>query len=72
VNQFLGKDDEDCNIHLTDFLEACRTINPDGVSESDKQLRLFGYSLKGRVKNWLNALSSGSIATRGTNSRGSF
>jgi len=27
VNQYSGKDDEDRNIHLTDFLEACGTIN---------------------------------------------
>jgi len=63
VNQFSGKDDEDCNIHLTDFLEACNTINPDEVSESDKRLRLFGYSHKGHAKDWFNALPSGNIAT---------
>lgn len=62
-NQYLGKDDEDRNIHLTDLLEACIIINLDGVSESDKQRRLFGYSLNGRAKDWLNAIPSGSITT---------
>ncbi|KEH26722.1 transposable element protein, putative [Medicago truncatula] len=64
VNQYSGKDDEDRKVHLNDFLEACSTINPDGVSKSNKRLRLFGYSLKGRAKDWLNTLSSGSIATK--------
>jgi len=63
VNQYSRKDDEDCNIHLTDFLEACITINLDGVSKSDKRFRLFGYSLKRRVNDWLNALPNGSITT---------
>ncbi|AET03406.1 hypothetical protein MTR_8g069230 [Medicago truncatula] len=49
-NQYSGKEDENCNIHLTDFLEACKTINLKGVSKSDKRLTLFGYSLKGRAK----------------------
>jgi hypothetical protein len=35
-NQFLGKESEDCNSHLTHFLDACSTINPAGVSESEK------------------------------------
>jgi len=35
-NQFSGKESEDCNAHLTHFLDACSTINPIGVSESDK------------------------------------
>lgn len=62
-NQYSSKEDEDCNIHLTNFLEACNTINPKGVSESDKRFRLFGYYLKGRDRDWLNALPSGSIVT---------
>ena len=36
VNKYSGKDDEDCNIHLTYFLEVCSTINPDVASKSDK------------------------------------
>jgi len=57
------EEDEYCNIHLTDFLEAYNTINVEGVSASYKRLRLSVYSLKGRGKDWLKAHSSGSIAT---------
>jgi len=31
-----GKDNKDGNIHLTDFSEACSTINPDEDSKSEK------------------------------------
>jgi len=49
-NQFLSKEMEDCNAHLKHFLDACNTINPIGVSESDKRLRLFGYSLTRKAR----------------------
>jgi len=62
-NQFSGMETEDFNAHLTHFLDACSTINPAGVSESDKRLRLFGYSLTERARDWLDALQSGSIET---------
>lgn len=62
VNQYSSTNDEDCNIHLSDFLEACSTINSDEVLESNKRLRLFGYSLKVHANDWLNALPSGSIS----------
>jgi len=62
-NQFLGKETEDCNAHLTHFLDAYITINPAGVLESDWRLRLFGYSLTGRAMEWLDALPSGTIET---------
>jgi hypothetical protein len=62
-NQFAGRETEDCNAHLNNFLEACSNINDTRVSESDKRLRLFVYSLSGRAKDWLNALPSGVIAT---------
>ena len=62
-NQFSGKKTEDNNTHLTHFLDAYNIINPAGVSESDKRLRLFGYSLTGRAKDWLDALISGTIET---------
>lgn len=44
-NQFLGKESEDRNAHLTHFMDACSTINPLGLSKSYNQFRLFGYSL---------------------------
>jgi len=62
-NQFLGKESEDCNAHLTHLMDVCSSINPAGVSESDKRLRLFGYSLTRRTKDWLDILPSGTIET---------
>jgi len=63
TNQFAGKELEHCNAHLILFLDICSTINPSGISESDKRLRLFGYSLKGRANDWLDALPKGIITT---------
>lgn len=40
-NQFSGKKSEDCNAHLTHFMDACNTVNLVRVSESNKRLRLF-------------------------------
>ncbi|KEH15837.1 hypothetical protein MTR_0503s0010 [Medicago truncatula] len=51
-NQFSCKESEECNAHLTHFMDACSKINPAGVSESDKRLRLFGYSLTTLAKDW--------------------
>jgi len=62
-NQFLGKETDDCNAHLKHFIDAYITINPARVSESDKRLRMFGYSLTGRAIDWLDALPSGPIET---------
>ena len=62
-NQFSCKETEDCNAHLKHFLDVCNTINPTGVSKSDKRLKLFGYSLTGKARDWLDALPSGSIET---------
>jgi hypothetical protein len=56
-DQFSGKEAKDCNAHLTHFLEAYNTIDPAGVSESDKRFCLFVSSLSGRVNDCLNALS---------------
>lgn len=62
-NQFSQKEYEDCNEHLTHLLEACDTINPPDVSESDKRLMLFGYSLTCQAKERLKTISSDTITT---------
>lgn len=62
-NQFSQKEYEDCNEHLTHLLEACDTINPPDVFESDKRLMLFGYSLTCRAKERLKTISSDTITT---------
>ena len=56
ANRFSSKELEDYKAHLTNFLEACGIINIPRMSESEKQLRLFRYSIGGRGKDWLNAL----------------
>ena len=63
TNQFSGTESEDCNAHLTYFLDAYNTINPVRVFECDKQLHLFGYSLIGRANDWLDALPRGTLTT---------
>jgi hypothetical protein len=62
-NQFSGKESDDCNAHLTHFLDACNTINQPEVSESYKCLRLFEYSLTRQAKDWLDTLPRGTITT---------
>jgi len=62
-NQFLGMEAEDCNTYLKYFLDACSIISPTGVSESDKRLRLFGYSLYRKARDRLDALRSVAIET---------
>jgi len=62
-NQFFENNSEDWCAHHTHFSETYDTINQQGVSESDKRLRLFVYSLGGYAKGWLNILLSGTIAT---------
>jgi len=49
IDQFARRDTANCNAHLTSSLDTCITINPSGISESDKRLKLFGYSLKGML-----------------------
>jgi len=43
---------------LTHLLEACDTINPLDVSESNQRLMQFGYSLTCQAKERLKTLSS--------------
>ncbi|KAK2453440.1 hypothetical protein QL285_001129 [Trifolium repens] len=51
------------NLHLGRFYEACDYTDPPGVTESQKRLRLFKFSLTGRAKDWLDTLPSGTINT---------
>jgi len=62
-NPFSGKETEDCNAHLKHFIDVCSTINPAGVLESNKRVRLFVYSITERARDWLYDLPRGSIET---------
>jgi len=70
-NQFSSKEMKDYNAHLTHFMDACIITNPAGVLESDKRLKLFGYSLpKGQG---IGLMHYQAIQSRlGISSRGSY
>jgi len=50
ANQFCGKAHEDASAHLQHFLETCSTFTMSGVPRDAILLRLFPFSLLGRVK----------------------
>ena len=43
---------EDANAHLQNFLELCDTVVIRGVAADIVKLRLFPFSLLGKVKQW--------------------
>jgi hypothetical protein len=49
---FCGKTSEDANAHLKYFLEICSTFTIRGVTHDVVRLRLFPFSLLGKVKQW--------------------
>jgi hypothetical protein len=55
ANSFSGKPNEDANAHLQHFLEVCRTFTIRGVTDDAIRLRLFPFSLLGKVKQWFYA-----------------
>jgi hypothetical protein len=63
-NQFDGRINSDPWDHLSQFAETCEIQKvPEGVTEDQKKLRLFAYSLAGPAKDWLRCLPRGTIAT---------
>jgi len=54
-NQFYGKAHQDASTHLQHFLEICSTFTVLGVPKDAILLRLFPFSLLGRVKEWFYA-----------------
>ncbi|GAU52017.1 hypothetical protein TSUD_418330, partial [Trifolium subterraneum] len=62
-NQYSGAESQCPNLHLSHFYDACDYTDPPGISESDKRLRLFKFSLTGRAKDWLDTIPPGTIAT---------
>ncbi|XP_062103005.1 uncharacterized protein LOC133814000 [Humulus lupulus] len=61
--QFGGLPTENPNMHIVDFLELCATFKMNGVSDDAIRLCLFPFSLRERVKSWLNSLESNTITT---------
>jgi hypothetical protein len=50
ASQFCGKAHEDASAHLQHFLEICSTFTIKDVPRDSILLRLFPFSLLGRVK----------------------
>ena len=50
ASPFRGKSNDDANAHLQNFLELCDTIVIRGVTADVVKLRLFPFSLLGKVK----------------------
>jgi len=64
-SQFGGLPMEDANLHLFVFLEVCNTLKINGASTDAICLRLFSFSLRDKVRAWLQSLPPGSISTVG-------
>ena len=52
ANPFCGKPHEDANDHLQHFLEVCNSFTIKNVMADAIRLRLFPFSLLGKVKQW--------------------
>ena len=57
--QFSGSPLDDPNIHL----EICDTVKMNGVTEDTIRMRLFPFSLRDKVRGWLQSLQPGSITS---------
>ena len=60
--QFHGLPSEDPNLHIAYFFDICDMFRVNGVPDDAIRLRLFPFSLKDRVREWLNSLPAGSIS----------
>src|SRR6185503_6690973 len=52
ASPFCGMPNEDTNAHLQNFLELCKTVTIRGVTANAIRLRMFPFSLLGKVKQW--------------------
>ena len=50
-------------MHIKEFLDICTTFQFQNFSDESVRLRLFPFSLKDKVKAWLNSLPSNSITS---------
>ena len=59
----MGLPNEDPNTHISNFLEVFDMVKYNGVRDDAVRLRLFPFSLKDKVKHWLNSKPPNSIIT---------
>jgi hypothetical protein len=59
--QFGGSASEDASMHLHDFCEICDMQKFKNVENDIVKLKLFPFSLRGKAKDWLLSLPTGSI-----------
>ena len=62
-NQYRGLPHEDPNVHLTTFFEIADTVRMNGVTKDLIRMHLFLFSLRDKVRGWLQSLQPGSINT---------
>ena len=63
VGQFNGLLSEDSHIHFKLFLEVSDAFKIVRASHDELRLRIFPYSLRDRVRAWLNSFPLDSIPT---------
>jgi len=64
ATQFSGKAHEDASTHLQNFLEIGSTISINRVDKDVILLRLFPFSLEGRVRKWFYTIKKTSTLGR--------
>ncbi|KAI5425266.1 hypothetical protein KIW84_031170 [Lathyrus oleraceus] len=62
IGQYSETANEDPHLQLTQFLEVARNFKILGITDDAFKLRLFPYSLRDKVKSWMNSLELNSIA----------
>ena len=60
---FYGLSNEDPYKHLDEFIDICSTLRLQNFNEDALRMRLFPFSLKDKVKHWLNSLPQDSITS---------
>ena len=63
VQQFDRLQDKDPNAHIANFLKICDTFKINGAIDDAIKLRLFPFSLRNQVNQWLNSLPKSFIIT---------
>ena len=62
-NQFASSAAEDAGLHLNSFTKICDMMRIKDVDPNAVKLRLFPFSLRGKTKDWLLALPTGTITS---------